>query len=58
MGSEPDIRNFIRDCTYLISVLAPLALPRGYSNFLTQETHEQIASAYANKTRRLRDFKQ
>ncbi|HVJ51194.1 MAG TPA: FAD-binding oxidoreductase [Aliidongia sp.] len=42
----------------LFKKLAPHALPGGYANFLTQEDHEQIASAYGGNGRRVREIKQ
>jgi FAD/FMN-containing dehydrogenase len=41
----------------LASTLAPLSMPGGYANFLAPDDHEQIASAYGNNARRLRDMK-
>ena len=47
-------RQWVSD---LSSVLAPLALPGGYANFLTRDDHEQIGSAYGNNARRLSALK-
>jgi FAD/FMN-containing dehydrogenase len=47
-------RRWVSD---LWSILAPLALPGGYANFLTSDDHEQIASAYGNNGSRLRQVK-
>lgn len=53
--TEDDVhRQWVSD---LSSLLAPLALPGGYANFLTQGAHEQIGSAYGNNAQRLIDLK-
>lgn len=53
--TEDDVhRQWVSD---LSSVLAPLALPGGYANFLTPGAHEQIGSAYGNNAQRLIDLK-
>jgi hypothetical protein len=41
----------------LSSVLAPLALPGGYANFLAPDAHDQIGAAYGNNARRLCELK-
>jgi FAD/FMN-containing dehydrogenase len=41
----------------LSAALAPFALPGGYANFLTSDDHEQVASAYGENARRLREVK-
>jgi len=47
-------RQWVSD---LSSVLAPLALPGGYPNFLTLDDYEQLGSAYGSNASRLRDLK-
>lgn len=47
-------RQWVSD---LSSVLAPLSLPGGYPNFLTQDDCEQLGSAYGSNAPRLRDLK-
>ena len=47
-------RQWVSD---LSSVLAPLALPGGYPNFLTLDDCEQFGSAYGSNASRLRDLK-
>jgi hypothetical protein len=41
----------------LSSVIAPLALPGGYPNFLTPDNREQLGSAYGSNASRLRELK-
>jgi Berberine and berberine like len=41
----------------LSSILAPLALPGGYPNFLTTDDREQLGSAYGNNIARLQEVK-
>lgn len=41
----------------LSRALAPHALPGGYPNFLTPDSHDQIAHAYRRNAQRLRDLK-
>jgi hypothetical protein len=41
----------------LSTVLAPLALPGGYSNFLAPGAHERIGSAYGSNASRLLELK-
>jgi Berberine and berberine like len=41
----------------LSSILAPLALPGGYPNFLTADNREQLGSAYGNNIARLQEVK-
>jgi hypothetical protein len=48
-------RRWVSD---LSSVLAPIALPGGYPNFLTSDDREQLGSAYAGNGSRLRNLKQ
>lgn len=48
-------RRWVSD---LSSVLAPIALPGGYPNFLTSNDREQLGSAYGGNGSRLRNLKQ
>lgn len=56
-GSNDEAARHRQWASDLSAVLAPIALPGGYANFLTSSDHEQIESAYGNNARRLRDLK-